>query len=156
VLFFPQAKLKGTRFLLLDNVQDPGNAGTLVRSALGFVVDLVIFNSQSVDFYNDKFIRATQGALFQVPLVRMDLEQAIGELKKAGTRIIGTKMQGGSNLYDFSCPKKWALLLGSEGQGIAESLWPLVDETVFVPIHPRLESLNVAVAGSIILSYFNQ
>lgn len=154
--YFDEPPLKGKRFLLLDNLQDPGNVGTLVRSALGFSADLVILNSQAVDIYNDKFIRSTQGAFFHIPLLKMDLSSAIKALKKQGITIIGTSVNQATSLYEFVAPKSWGLLLGNEGQGIGENLWSFVDESVFIPMNPLLESLNVGVAGSIILAYLNQ
>ncbi|MGD9605116.1 MAG: TrmH family RNA methyltransferase [Bacilli bacterium] len=154
--YFEQPELKGKRFLLLDNLQDPGNVGTLVRSALGFGIDLVIMSLQSVDIYNDKFIRSTQGAFFHIPVLRTDLKTAVFDLKKYGTTIIGTTMRQATSLYDFVAPQKWALLLGSEGSGINDDLWPFVDETIFIPMNKTLESLNVAIAGSIILANLNQ
>jgi TrmH family RNA methyltransferase len=154
--YFSEPQIKGSRFLLLDNLQDPGNIGTLVRSALGFCVDLVVLNSQSVDIYNDKLIRSTQGALFHIPIVKANLLEIVLQLKKQGITVINTNMMQGMNLYEYQPSKKWALILGNEGQGVQADLMALADGHVYIPMQEKLESLNVAVAGSIILSYFNQ
>ncbi len=153
--FFEEPKLSGDRFLLLDNVQDPGNLGTLVRSALGFDIDLVVLNSKSVDIYNDKFIRSTQGAIFQTKLLKADLNLTIQELKKAGVTVIGTSMENHTPIAALLPPKRYALLLGNEGQGINPKLQALADQVTYIPMNDKLESLNVAVAGSIIMCYLS-
>lgn len=153
--FFEEPTLSGDRFLLLDNIQDPGNLGTLVRSALGFNIDLVILNSQSVDIYNDKFIRSTQGAVFQIKILKADLNLAIPELKKAGVTVIGTSMENQAPIAKLLSPKRYALLLGNEGQGVNPKLQAQADLVTFIPMNDKLESLNVAVAGSIIMCHLS-
>ncbi len=153
--FFEEPKISGDRFLLLDNIQDPGNLGTLVRSALGFGIDLVVLNSQSVDIYNDKFIRSTQGAIFQIKILKADLNLTVRELKKAGVTVIGTSMGNHAAISELLPPKRYALLLGNEGQGVSPDLQDLADQVTFIPMSEKLESLNVAVAGSIIMCYLS-
>ena len=146
-------KLTGERFLLLDQLQDPGNVGTLVRSALGFAIDLVIFSKGSVDIYNDKFIRATQGALFKIKIITGDLPEIILELKKQEVKIIGTSLSSSVSLEAITSEKKYALVLGNEANGVSKELLELTDVNVKIAINPLLESLNVGVAGGIILHY---
>ncbi|HKM29383.1 MAG TPA: RNA methyltransferase [Bacilli bacterium] len=146
-------KLTGERFLLLDQLQDPGNVGTLVRSALGFAIDLVIFSKGSVDIYNDKFIRATQGALFKIKIITGDLPEIILELKKQEVKIIGTSLSSSVSLEAITSEKKYALILGNEANGVSKELLELTDVNVKIAINPLLESLNVGVAGGIILHY---
>jgi TrmH family RNA methyltransferase len=154
--YFEEPTINGSKLLLLDDIQDPGNLGTLIRSALGFSFDMVIINTKSVDLYNDKFIRATQGALFHLPIVKTDLQETIRNLKRQGFKIIGAQMKQATNVYLYEPPLKFALLLGNEGQGIDEGLMAQTDDVVFIPMNEKLESLNVAIAGSIIMSYINQ
>jgi TrmH family RNA methyltransferase len=90
--------LKGSKILLLDNINDPGNLGTLIRSSLGFNIDTIVLSEDSVDLYNDKTIRATQGALFNVNIITKDLFEVIDELKKQEIKVLGTSLQSSKNL----------------------------------------------------------
>lgn len=147
--FFPEYPITGSRFLLLDDIQDPGNLGTLVRSALGFGIDRVILSPNSVDLYNDKFIRSTQGAIFKVKIIKMDILKAIYQLQNR-LPIIGTSLNG-RFLSDISPLSSYALVLGNEGQGINPQILNETDFNVSIEMSPQLESLNVAIAGSIIM-----
>jgi TrmH family RNA methyltransferase len=143
--YFPKYTLTGERFLLLDRLQDPGNIGTLVRSAVGFDIDMVVLSDDSVDLYNDKFIRATQGALFKT--------KVIGELKKQKIKIIGTSLEASKDLEEIAGEKKYAIILGNEASGVSKNLLEMTDVNVKIKINPTLESLNVGVAGGIIMHY---
>lgn len=154
--YFDENQLMGERFLILDNVQDPGNLGTLVRSALGFNIDQVIMSIDSVDMYNDKFIRATQGAVFKMRMIKRDLIEAILDLKERNVLIIGTSLKASIDLDSLSSTNKYALVLGNEANGVSDDILKLVDTSVKIRTNSLLESLNVGVAGGIILYYLDK
>lgn len=142
------------RVLLLDNLQDPGNVGTLIRSALGFNMDLIVLSNDSVDIYNDKVIRASQGAIFKIKIIRKDICEMIEILKDKGIKVWGTSLKNGKALNDFEKVNKYALVLGNEGNGVKEAILNKCDKCIFVEMEKKLESLNVGIAGSIIMHYF--
>lgn len=139
------------RVLLLDAIQDPGNLGTLIRSALAFEVDAVVLGKGTVDLYNEKVLRSTQGAVFHLPVIQADLQTYIPELQTQGIEVIGTSLHHAVDLQTFEVPNRWALLLGNEGQGVHQALLDLTDENVFIEMSSQAESLNVAIAGSIVM-----
>ncbi|MGL6009347.1 MAG: TrmH family RNA methyltransferase [Culicoidibacterales bacterium] len=146
------AEPKGlSRILLLDAIQDPGNLGTLIRSAAAFNVEAIVLGKGTVDLYNEKVLRATQGAVFHLPVIQTDLLTYIPELQSQGVEVIGTSLEQAVQLQAFETPKRWALLLGNEGQGVNQQLLNLTDENVFIEMMEQAESLNVAIAGSIVL-----
>ena len=152
--FFPDHDLKGNRILLLDGLQDPGNLGTILRSSLGFGVDLLVFGSGAVDIYNDKFIRATQGAIFRTKVIKNDLLTAIKTIKRKGIPVIGTSLNG-KPLREVPRMESYALILGSEGRGGETAILKETDFNVTIEIRPELESLNVAVAAGIIMHHLD-
>lgn len=146
-------ELLGNKFLVLDNVNDPGNVGTLIRSSLGFGIDTIILSNESVDIYNEKVIRATQGGIFNINIVYGDLKKAILELKEKEVTIIGTSLQSCVNLKEVNAFKKYAIVLGNEANGVSKEILDLTDINVRIEMKEKLESLNVAVAGSIVMYY---
>lgn len=147
--------LLGNRFLILDTVSDPGNVGTLIRSALGFGIDTIIMSNDSVDIYNDKVIRSTQGALFNMHIITMPVVEAITKLKQQQVKIIGTSLQSSVDLKEIKEIKKYAIILGNEARGLSNEVCSMTDVNVRIAIADELESLNVAVAGSIVMYYLN-
>lgn len=150
-----QLNTSGSRYLILDNVQDPGNIGTIVRSALAFSYDQVILSEDSVDLYNDKFIRATQGACFHISCIKQDLSQAINLLKDNNVTILGTSLDNATCINEVDNCDKLAIVLGNEGQGVSSEVLLLTDQNIYIPISTA-ESLNVAVAGGICMYHFNK
>ena len=146
-------KLLGSRYLLLDNIQDPGNLGTLIRTALGFGIDTIVASLDTVDIYNDKVIRASQGALFHINYIRADLLEIIPMLKLSGIKVIGTSLMSSIDLKEIDCSDNFAIILGNEGSGVHENVLNLTDVNVRIEMSEKLESLNVAIAGSIIMYY---
>lgn len=144
---------QGRRYLLLEDIQDPGNAGTLVRSALAFGYDAVIFSRHSVDLFNDKYLRASQGACFQIPCIRMDLKQAIDAIHHRGGIVYGTALQNAKSIEAYQASSILGLVLGNEGQGMSNDMMACCDYLAYIPIS-KAESLNVAIAGSIAMFYF--
>ena len=141
----------GEKVLILDNIQDPGNLGTMVRSALAFDIDTIILSETSVDLYNPKVIRATQGMLFHLNIIRTSLEPLISKLKDAGYKIIGTKVTSGHDVKEAKIYSHFALVLGNEGSGISDNILDLCDEYLYIKMNDKVESLNVAVAASILM-----
>ncbi len=142
-----EKEIKGN-VCLLDNIQDPGNLGTIVRSAKAFNFDNLILSFDTVDLYNDKVIRASEGMMFDVNIIRGDLKEKIALLKNIGYIIYGTDVLRGTNLKDISFASKRAIIIGNEGSGMKEDLKGLCDELIHIPIN--CESLNAGVAASII------
>jgi RNA methyltransferase, TrmH family len=141
---------------LLANVRDPGNAGTVLRSADAAGADAVVFADASVDPYNGKCVRASAGSLFHLPVVvGPRLPETVAALKRSGLRILAADGRAGVNLHDpqaramLSEPTAW--LFGNEAWGLPDDLLALADESVAVPIYGRAESLNLAAAAAVCL-----
>ncbi|MCI9434176.1 MAG: RNA methyltransferase [Bacilli bacterium] len=143
--------IKGNRLLILDDIQDPGNLGTIIRSAVAFNVDTIILSFNTVDLYNSKVIRASQGLIFHINIIVMDLTTTIPKLKNEGYQIIGTKVTNGKSLKSIEKKKKFAIIMGNEGNGVREDILSLCDEYLYIDMNKNCESLNVGVATSIIL-----
>ena len=133
---------------LLDNIQDPGNLGTIIRSAVAFDINTLILGSDSVDLYNEKVIRSSEGMLFHLNILRMDAKEAIKKLKENGYKIYGTDVRKGTNLKEIKFKEKSAIIIGNEGAGMKEELKAYCDDSIHIPIH--CESLNPSIAASII------
>ncbi|MGR9049120.1 TrmH family RNA methyltransferase [Halobacillus faecis] len=137
--------------LMLDSVQDPGNVGTLIRTADAAGFDQVILGSGTVDVYNDKVIRATQGSIFHIPVVTGNLEDFVGPMKKDGVQIWASALKDAAPFQQLQAPSKAALIVGNEGQGIRENLLNEADQRVYIPIYGQAESLNVGIAGAVLM-----
>jgi RNA methyltransferase, TrmH family len=145
-----------TLVALLANVRDPGNAGTVLRTADAAGADAVVFADASVDPYNGKCVRASAGSLFHLPLVvGPRLPETVAALKRSGLRILAADGRARVNLHDpraatmLSEPTAW--LFGNEAWGLPDDLLALADESVAVPIYGRAESLNLAAAAAVCL-----
>lgn len=143
------------RILLLDDVNDPGNLGTILRSADAFGFDVVYLSDQTVDLYNPKVIRATQGAIFRVPTIRASLKTIIPELKQLGVKVFAADL-GGIPLHKLSSQEKMAFVMGNEANGVSIEILNLVDESLTIEMTGASESLNVSVAASIIMYNFRK
>lgn len=138
--------------VVLDEVSDPGNAGTLVRSALAAGAGGVVFSRGSVDPFGAKTVRASSGTLLRLPVVRDEsLEGVCSSLRSAGFRIIGADADASTPADEANLVGRIALVLGNEARGLGARSRALVDETVRISMPGPVESLNVAVAGSILL-----
>ena len=144
-------KVTGNHLLLLDNIQDPGNLGTIIRSAVAFNVDTIILGEDCVDLYNEKVIRATQGLIFNINIIVTDLENLISELRQNKYKIYATKVTDGKSLKNIEKSEKFAIIMGNEGSGVKSSLLNVCDEYLYIDMNKKCESLNVGVATSIIL-----
>ena len=141
----------GNKMLVLDEIQDPGNLGTIIRSGVAFNVDTIVLSKNSVDVYNPKVIRATQGMIFNINIIICDLESFIPELKNNGYKIYGTRVDNGKNIKNIEKIEKTCIIMGNEGKGVSKSILDMCDEYIYIDMNASCESLNVAVATSIIL-----
>lgn len=145
---------KHRKLLLVDAVQDPGNLGTMIRTADAAGIDAVVLGIGTVDLYNAKTIRATQGSLFHVPIIKDDLTAIIPKLKENGIPIYGTSLKDGVVYKNEAPSEAFALLVGNEGNGVSQELLTLTDQNLYIPIYGKAESLNVAIASAILIYHF--
>ncbi|WP_088103769.1 TrmH family RNA methyltransferase [Halalkalibacter urbisdiaboli] len=145
-------ELKG-QFLILDRVQDPGNLGTMIRTADAAGVTGVILGEGTVDVFNSKVIRASQGSMFHLPVIRGDVLEWIERFKGVGIPVFGTALQDASSYTAIEPQPDYALIVGNEGEGVAPDLLAITDQNIYVPIYGKAESLNVGVATGILLYY---
>ena len=142
--FFPDTG----HYLLLDAIRDPGNLGTLIRSAVGAGYDGVLLYGDCVDPYNPKTIRATMGtfAFCNIwPIARADIDRMLD----TGYELLATTGHDGDSLYETDFPKKTILAIGSEAHGLSAELMQLATRRITIPLASACESLNAAIAGSI-------
>jgi TrmH family RNA methyltransferase len=142
---------QGDLFLLLDQVKDPGNLGTIIRSAEAFGVSAIICSEQTVDQYNPKVVQASMGSIFRLPMRYEPLEDFLQ--KKSALNRYAIDLNG-SSIYQGSLHKPALLLMGSESHGVSESLLAHVDECLTIPMQGKVESLNVSVATALALAAF--
>lgn len=137
---------------LLHEVRDPGNAGTVLRSADAVGADAVLFSTSSVDVYNAKAVRASAGSLFHLPVVRgLETPAAVDALRARGSRILAMDADGEGDLYEQDLSDPVAFVFGNEAWGLPAEVAALADATVRVPITGRAESLNLAAAATVCL-----
>ena len=146
-----ESKKIGDKVIVLDNVQDPGNLGTIIRSAVAFNFDTIILSDDTVDLYNPKVVRATQGMIFKINIVIGNLEQLLSKMKDNKYEIYGTDVVSGNSIKSIEKSKKFAIIMGNEGNGISKEVKDLCSSFIYIPMSSNCESLNVAVAASIIL-----
>jgi TrmH family RNA methyltransferase len=146
--------LKGEETLVVvgEAIQDPGNAGTLIRAALAFGASGVVLTKGSVDAYNPKVVRSAMGALFALPVVTgVEAGTVAAQLKSANVRVLALEPSTGKRLCDTNLRGSVAVVLGNEGNGLSQDALNLADELVTIPMTETTESLNVAVCGAIVL-----
>ncbi|MBR3840560.1 MAG: RNA methyltransferase [Erysipelotrichales bacterium] len=153
--YMPDKEITGNRIIILDDVQDPGNVGTIIRSAISFGFDGVILSKNGVDLYNDKLIRSTQGALFHLPVKRCDVLPEVRRLKSEGYYIVGTALVNGCGLSNIMEREKMAIVMGNEGSGVSSTILMMSDINAFIEME-NFESLNVGVAAGILMYTFRK
>lgn len=153
VRFIPEDSISGN-IIILDGIQDPGNLGTIIRSCIAFNFTTIILGDNSVDLYNPKVVRATEGMIFHINVLRRNLVEFIPTLKNLGYKIVGTDVLNGVDIKNLK-HDDIALVLGSEGQGMSGSVRKLCDEFVYINMNESCESLNVGVAASILMYEVN-
>lgn len=144
-------KEKNPCFFLLENLQDPGNMGTIIRTSEGAGVTGIIMNRESVDPYNPKVIRSTMGAIFRVPFVIVDdFKETLKKLKKADICTYAAHLTG-KTFYQYDYKKGCAFFIGNEGNGLSEQLTVRADCKIKIPMKGQVESLNAAVASTVLM-----
>lgn len=154
-----QENIKNGLSLILDDVQDPGNLGTIIRIADWFGIKQIFCSPNTVDLYNSKVVQATMGAISSVSVIYTPLKELILQYTSAGFPIYGTFLEG-ETIYNCKLQKKGFIVMGNEGKGVSKEIQDLVSQKLYIPDFPNgesiSESLNVAVATSIICSEFRR
>lgn len=146
-------ELIGDRILILDQIQDPGNLGTIIRSAAAFNIDTVVLSENTVDLYNPKVLRATQGMFFNVNIIHRKTDEIITILRNLDIPVYGTRVEYGEDVSALGKrdKKKFAVVVGNEGNGVRSEVNEMCDRYLYIKMNEAVESLNVGVAASILL-----
>ncbi len=152
--------LRDQLFLILDNVQNPGNLGTIIRLADWFGIKNIICSPNSADCFNPKVVQATMGAILRVRVHYTPLEELLGELQRLSIPIYGTLLEG-ENIYTKELTRHGAIIMGNEGQGISPTVASYISQKLFIPPFPAdvvdsSESLNVSIATAVVCSEFRR
>lgn len=144
-------ELKG-QWVILANVQDPGNVGTIVRTADAAGYAGVITSLDTADIYQPKVQRSMQGSQFHLPIYRMDLQKAISDAKDAGLTVYGSEVNDQAVPYNtLDKIDNYALIMGNEAHGLDENTLQMTDQNIYIPLLGKAESLNVAVAAGVLM-----
>ena len=142
------------RYLLLEDIQDPGNLGTLMRTAEAAGIDMVIMSRGCVDIYNPKTVRSTMGTIYRLPFIQCTdtamWHTVIRELKDAGVKLYGGCLEGGKCYTEVDFSGKCGIVIGNEGNGLSQDTLNMTDK-VYIPMQGEIDSLNASVAGSILV-----
>ena len=140
------------RFIVLDAVQDPGNLGTIVRTADAAGFDAVVLGTGTVDLYNDKVLRSMQGSHFHIPVFQVNLQEYLPILKEKGVQVAVTALHRDSKDYSvLQGAIDVAIVVGNEGQGVSDDVIDLADVVVTIPMFGKAESLNVSIASALLM-----
>lgn len=139
----------GNRIIILDNIQDPGNLGTIIRSATAFSFDTIVLSSDTVDLYNPKVVRSTKGMLFNINIIVRDLDTYLKELDEY--TIYGTDVTNGIDISSEKIPEKIAIVIGNEGKGISDNVRKYCNKFLYINMSNKCESLNAGVSASILM-----
>lgn len=140
----------GKKVIFLDNVQDPGNVGTIIRTALSFSYDSLVLGNNSASLYNEKVIQSSKGAVFKLPVYE---QVNLKELKEEGYKIVSTALEGAINYLELSLSDKFVLVFGNEGQGVCQETLSLSDKIIKIDMD-HIDSLNVAIAAGILMNHY--
>lgn len=145
-------KVENPHFIVLDNLQDPGNLGTIVRTAEGAGVHGVIMSRDTVDIYNPKTIRSTMGSIYRMPFLYVeDVLEVLGIFHQKGITSYAAHLDGEQSYDKENYQSGTAILIGNEGNGLREEVAMAADRKVQIPMHGQVESLNAAIAASILM-----
>ncbi len=138
--------------LMLENIQDPGNLGTMMRTAEGAGATGIIMSGDTVDIYNPKTIRSTMGSLFRMPFMYSDnICKTADILRERGVRLYAAHLDGDNNYFEEDMTAPTAIMIGNEGNGLSEKLADKADRLIKIPMSGSLESLNAAVSSAVIM-----
>lgn len=148
----PQLKLKqeASFIVVLDDIQDPGNMGTILRTCDWFNVDQIVCSTNTVDVFNTKVIQSSMGSIFRTPVTYCDLSVFLEDTELP---VYGALLEG-ENIYKQQTERKGIIILGNEGKGISEKIQTYITQAIHIPRFGGAESLNVSIAAGIILSEF--
>ncbi|NLY79365.1 MAG: RNA methyltransferase [Lysinibacillus sp.] len=146
-----EEQMNWKKLLLVDAVQDPGNVGTMIRTADAAGLDAVVLGKGCADSYNPKTLRSAQGSHFHIPVIRGDLMEWVEKLQERNIPVYGTALEKAIDYKELKSTNSFALIMGNEGSGIQKELLEKTDQNVIIPIYGQAESLNVAVATGILL-----
>lgn len=139
-------------FVILENLQDPGNLGTIIRTGEGAGITGVIMSDATVDIYNPKVIRSTMGSIYRVPFVyEQDLVAVLGKLHEAGVKTYAAHLKGEDYYDSFSFKEPTAFLIGNEGNGLTEELSKAASSYLKIPMEGKVESLNAGIAAALLM-----
>ncbi|MCY6482765.1 RNA methyltransferase [Clostridium aestuarii] len=138
-------------YVLVDKIQDPGNMGTIIRTAHASGAIGVVITKGTVDIYNNKTLRSTMGSVFKIPIIQDENLNVITDLKKKGFKLIVSSLEAENNFYDVDLTKKVIISVGNEGNGISKEVDDFADMKVKIPMPGGAESLNAAVSASVMM-----
>ncbi|MBO0992259.1 TrmH family RNA methyltransferase [Bacillus sp. SD088] len=147
---------KHSRFLLMDGVQDPGNIGTIIRTADAVGVDVVILGEGTGDLYNPKVIRSTQGSHFHLTIESGNLLEWLKQVQQNEVPVYGTALEKAVNFQTVAPTESFALVVGNEGAGVSKEILEKTDKNLYIPIYGHSESLNVSIATGILLYHLRK
>ncbi len=141
---------KNKFIIILDELQDPGNVGTIIRTADAFGANGIVMTNNCVDLYNPKVIRATMGSLFHIPIVFTENKTSlIGSFKNKGINVYSTSLEGEYYIHEMDLTKNIAIVIGNEANGVSDEMINISDGLIKIPMYGKAESLNAAVATSV-------
>lgn len=141
----------GKRIVLLDDIQDPGNAGTIIRNSVAFGVDTIVFSKNSVSPYNEKVLRSTGGMIYNINIIISDLDSVIEHIKKENIKLYGTSLKSSTSLLNVEKTNEFAIIFGNEGNGVNNRYLDKCDLNIRIDMNDKCESLNVGVSSGIVL-----
>lgn len=145
-------KSKTPFLMILDNLQDPGNMGTILRTAEAAGVTGIVMSKDCVDIYNSKVIRSTMGSVFRMPFLYVeDLEAAVKEMKAAGIKTYAAHLAGKLSYDEPDYKEPCAFMIGNEGNGLRDEIAELADTYIIIPMAGQVESLNAAIAATVLM-----
>jgi len=141
----------GGLVMVLDGLQDPGNVGTIIRTADAVGAAGVVLGRGCADVYNPKTLRSTMGSLFHLPVLEGDLLQILPEARARGARLVTTLLEGKRSCFEYDFQGTCWIVVGSEGSGVSPEVAALVDDAIRIPMPGQAESLNAAMAASVLM-----
>lgn len=147
-----QIETNSDYILVLDSLQDPGNMGTIIRTADSANINQIIINKTTVDPYSSKVIRSTMGAIYRTNIIEVeDLKATLKEMKSKGFQIITTDLKATQSIYDINYNNKTVVVIGNEANGVSQEILQTADKKVIIPMLGKTESLNASIAASIMI-----
>ncbi len=141
----------GNMIILVDKVQDPGNMGTIIRTAHAVGASGIIITKGTVDIYNDKVLRSSMGSIFYIPIIEDYDLSLVKDLKSQGYKLLVSSLQGENNFFEEDLTGKVIIAVGNEGNGVSDEVYSISDIKVKIPMPGNSESLNVAIATSVMM-----